>query len=582
MSSRLALGLAHYSSPEVVLLPWVVVPFQDYEEDIGQVQKSTMVTKRELKAEHLGNLISSVNTMRKDAELADVTLQCEKEQFMAHRLILSGGSNYFKAMFRSGMKEATTGIVNLQGVSAAAMEVVLEFIYSGSVEIPAEYEALKAILIASHLLEMRSLYKYCWQLLCEEAKLELHFAELLTLADHHDEKDISDLVMGWITANFLVASTSEQFGRLTYVQMKSLLYLLLVETSVDVVVLSILFWVDTDMLMRKDKLIKLLAHVNLDMVSADCLARLLAHDLVKGNPEIVALLLKAATSQLDKMVLKPKLFCFGQVKSTSCVSVYSHDNRAWDTEKEMPFPLSLGMAVVNYRDSIYFIGGGNSVVDVTREVLKYSHEDNTYKCVASLNVAKANTGSAVLHDKIYAIGGLDFTGASLCDVEQYNDEDDAWEFVAPTNTEHNFPRVVQVLDHILVVGSAVNSAVEQYSPAANQWTMVSIIPTDNKMYWPRVTVFQHRIYALNRNNGVELHEYNPVGRSWSEVNLKDGPSSYYHVCSVCDERKQLPFMFVADKQNTLYTFVPAEMKWQKLADPVSFPWNWWQTVIVMS
>lgn len=57
--------------------------------------------------------------MRSHHMLTDVVLEVKEEQFHAHKIVLSAGSPYFKAMFTGGLKESEMSRVRLQGVSAA-------------------------------------------------------------------------------------------------------------------------------------------------------------------------------------------------------------------------------------------------------------------------------------------------------------------------------------------------------------------------------------------------------------------------------------------------------------------------------
>lgn len=49
----------------------------------------------------------------------------------AHRLVLSAGSEYFAAMFTSGLCEATQKEVVLQGVDGDALSMLVRYCYTG-------------------------------------------------------------------------------------------------------------------------------------------------------------------------------------------------------------------------------------------------------------------------------------------------------------------------------------------------------------------------------------------------------------------------------------------------------------------
>ena len=68
--------------------------------------------------------------------LCDITLVAkEGKEFKAHRNVLSAVSPFFARLFQSEMKEKKEGIIRFEEISASILEGVLEFIYTGHVEI---------------------------------------------------------------------------------------------------------------------------------------------------------------------------------------------------------------------------------------------------------------------------------------------------------------------------------------------------------------------------------------------------------------------------------------------------------------
>ena len=51
----------------------------------------------------------------------------------SHRALLASFSDYFKAMFREGMKESTQKEIQLPCVDVESMKIVLDFLYTGKV-----------------------------------------------------------------------------------------------------------------------------------------------------------------------------------------------------------------------------------------------------------------------------------------------------------------------------------------------------------------------------------------------------------------------------------------------------------------
>ena len=84
-------------------------------------------------------LAKRLNMLRRQDHLCDVTLATKDEkEFKAHKNVLSAASPFFCKLLQSDMKENREGIVRFEEISGAVMEDVLEFIYTGSVEITQE------------------------------------------------------------------------------------------------------------------------------------------------------------------------------------------------------------------------------------------------------------------------------------------------------------------------------------------------------------------------------------------------------------------------------------------------------------
>ena len=52
---------------------------------------------------HAKSILTTMNNLRKSNTLCDVILQVENQDFPAHRIVLAACSDYFSAMFTSGV-----------------------------------------------------------------------------------------------------------------------------------------------------------------------------------------------------------------------------------------------------------------------------------------------------------------------------------------------------------------------------------------------------------------------------------------------------------------------------------------------
>ena len=90
---------------------------------------------------------------RRQDYLCDITLVAkEGNEFKAHRNVLSAVSPFFVKLFQIEMKETKEGSIRFEEISTSILEGVLEFIYTGHVEIHDEQSAKDLIIAADYLL----------------------------------------------------------------------------------------------------------------------------------------------------------------------------------------------------------------------------------------------------------------------------------------------------------------------------------------------------------------------------------------------------------------------------------------------
>ena len=82
----------------------------------------------------LGNIGSTIATMREDNEFSDVTLVCEDgNQVEAHKIILSSSSSFFQNLFRRNKQSNL--LIFMRGMKSDDLLSVVDFMYYGQAEI---------------------------------------------------------------------------------------------------------------------------------------------------------------------------------------------------------------------------------------------------------------------------------------------------------------------------------------------------------------------------------------------------------------------------------------------------------------
>ena len=83
-------------------------------------------------------MLLNLNALRLDSRFCDVEIKVgDATSVHAHRAVLSASSAYFEAMFRPelGLSEGKQKTVTLHSIRADILELLVEFIYTGQIEI---------------------------------------------------------------------------------------------------------------------------------------------------------------------------------------------------------------------------------------------------------------------------------------------------------------------------------------------------------------------------------------------------------------------------------------------------------------
>lgn len=156
-------------------------------------------------------MLVTLNEMRLNNEQCDIMLRVESDQLAAHKLILSANSPYFRAMFSSSYCEATQSTVEIQGITSAALELLVQYFYTCKIHISTEN--VQDILAASTMLQTSSITDAC----CEFMRRHLGVSNCLgvqTFADMHSCSELKMVASEFTKNNFATVVESEDFLKL--------------------------------------------------------------------------------------------------------------------------------------------------------------------------------------------------------------------------------------------------------------------------------------------------------------------------------------------------------------------------------
>ena len=214
----------------------------------------------------------------------DVTLVVGNgKEFKTHRHVLSEASPFFEKLFKSTMKESIGGVVRLEILTESQMADILDFIYTGSVQILTEEKAEDLITIADYLC-LESL-KSVAQKFLEQKLSTSNCISYYYLAEKYMCEELIASCRKFINLNFSTVAESEDFMNLSSHEVAKWI------SSDDIVISEeedvfkiLLKWINHEKSEPGVKFVELFEHVRLTCMSRDFLkSDVVTNDFVKEN-----------------------------------------------------------------------------------------------------------------------------------------------------------------------------------------------------------------------------------------------------------------------------------------------------------
>ena len=299
----------------------------------------------------------------------DVTLVVQDEkEFKAHRRVLSKASPFFEKLLNSDMRESNEGVVRLEMLTEPCLRDILEFIYTGSVQISAEDNAQDLIAMADYLV-LPHLKALAEKYLINNFKLnDSNSISTYYFAERYRCENLISVCKDFILANFTAVAKTEVFLNLSSTEVKMWISSdeINVRAEEDVFML-ILTWVDREKSERRNYFAELFREVRLVYVSRDyLLSDIVTNDLVIDNEGCMDLVKDAMIDYKNchRLYGKPRKSLTTPVIVFHVVSVggertslgcYSPREDAWSPFCGPEPPWCGDGKVIGCHDEVYFI-----------------------------------------------------------------------------------------------------------------------------------------------------------------------------------------------------------------------------------
>ncbi|CAH8512737.1 unnamed protein product [Dicrocoelium dendriticum] len=531
-------------------------------------------------AQHHAEAMSTMYDFFLKGKLTDVVLRVDSATIPCHRIVLTGASPYFRAMFTTEMREAELPEVPMHYISEFALRALIEFAYTGVIRI--DERSVCELLIASSMVQMSHVIQAC----CTFLEHQFHPSNILGIFEFGTSNNCPILVnaaQAYIDQNFGEVVKFDEFLALSLTQLIALLRRdqLNVRTEAEVYS-AVIRWVNHDKPARMSSLVEALSAIRCHILSPAFLRNQIKNcGLLDGVPSAKSHLQSTLRDLVEHRHISTKRRTAGCCEilysaggylrySLSIFECYNPNSGKWRQLPSIPTPRS-GLSACSVRGSVYLVGGRNNNQQGNLDAPHmdcYDPSTNNWHTCAPMSVPRNRVAVGVIDDLIYAIGGstdtlphnscevydidLDSWSPIACmryrriglgvavlnrllyavggfdgerrleTVERYDPETASWEELASLNRARSGAGVVALGQYVYAVGGYDSCSqlrtVERYDPERNCWEYRA------PMVHPRsalsAAVLDNEIWVFGGYDGNEflssIEVYDPVSDQWTE------------------------------------------------------------------
>ena len=488
-------------------------------------------------------MMKRLDIQRRNEHFCDVILEVDsgedQARLKAHRIVLCAASPFFYNALNSDMKEKKEGMIRLQETRKAVMEEVLEFVYTGQVDVT-QHNAFDLLEMADFLV-IPSLKAFSSKFISQTLSLSNCLGAYYSAERYHCP-ELQKEARDFASANFMSLTESEDFLSLNIEQVEEWISSDEIKVKEEEDVFRVIVkWMERNDSKEDERFFELFRHVRILYLSRNFVFNVISHhSLVKKSESCAAFVLDAmkevssGTEECyfaqpprsclkmheDALVVcgKKKTFCYlpsenkwremadmlferkfltamsachGKLYNIvgnyppdeSTMARYDPSGNSWTPVQSYSDAVAhkFAAAVVNFQGSLFVIGGKNEI-GMHGNGHKYNPETNLWQEVAPLSFARSGVCAVADRNSLFAIGGI--SGSELLDVvETFDPERNCWSQIASTIERKMFSCGAISRDKVFIFGgwtgvqqpTSYTSLIEMYDPALNEWTGIQSI-----------------------------------------------------------------------------------------------------------
>ena len=485
------------------------------------------------------DFMKGMHKLRQNEEFTDVTLQSGDVHVRCHRNVLAVASDYFKAMFRCGLKESTSTTVPLT-MELEILTSIVDYMYTGEIELTADN--VESLVKACDLLQQDTLKDACENFMLKQVQPAncvgfYKFATLYRL-DQLQQKARRVILFEFKTVAFM-----EEFKELSCTELIEFIKDDDVNVEYeDIVNEAVLDWVRHDLDNRKSSFEDILEHVRLpycrsnylryikntgDLLTPRCFEYLHEATLFKADTVHQHEISSCRTLPRTNFRMKSCLMVVGglvcvQGKNVKFVEdnhcqYYREDTSCWESLTELPQSVGMLYDVCRVDRGLLLTGGISSGVTVDKCWL-FDFATKKWQAMSPLITARCFHRSVSLEDCVYVLGGEGVDKTVLPSVECLDVKSKQWSSLSEMTQAVFAPAVAMYSNKMFVFGGRYEQnnvcCTQVFDTTRDQWSTLSDMPQVCNI--GAAIAMNDCIYVVGGYDRTSL-KYDPATDSWTRL-----------------------------------------------------------------
>ena len=482
-------------------------------------------------------MMQRLNIQRRNEYSCDLILEVgsddDQARLKAHRNVLCAASPFFYNALNTEMRENKEGVIRLEEASKGLMEDILEYLYTGHVEI-SERNAVDFLAMADYLIIPSLKAKSCeviTQSMSHTNCLLFYYAAM-----SYQCTELQERTRNFIFANFMSVTASEEFLELSSDQVEEWISRDEIKVKSEEEVFQVIVnWIEKRESGEHEEFFQLLHHVRLMYLPRSYIFNvILPHPLVKNSGTCTAFVL-----DVTKEISNGSEECFFDQPPRNCLKqwedglvtcgqdkafFYLPSENKWYEMCNLLSPRGFGHSMSSLHGKLYLTGEGS-------EIERYDPSLNTW---ASLKCGQGSKKSTLVsfQGSLFVIGGVTQAGQVINNVYKYSPDTDLWQEVAPMTVARGGVCAVADRSSLYVAGGCTDNGfldvVEKYDPEKNSWSRVA--STNEKKVFSSGVIVNSKVFLFEGVTSITpfltstlIEMFDPVSNMWTSIQNRDSP-----------------------------------------------------------